>query len=222
MKVYKDIVDRIIAPEHLFHSWDEFKRGKRARTDVQEFEWKLEENISALYRDLNERTYRHGSYSSFFICDPKQRHIHKATVRDRIVHHAVFSVLNPIFEPTFIAHSFSCREGKGTHKAVDALEGMLRKVSRNGRRICHALQWGLQIRIDRLSVDGGARGGFQRGGGAGFLQESLLVHRVVDVRVAGRIGAAGEEHQREEQAAGGERQERFVHSQRKKGGKRSI
>lgn len=150
MKVHKDIYDRIITPEHLFLSWDEFKKGKRARTDVEEFEWRLEENICALHRDLKDRTYRHGSYSSFFICDPKQRHIHKATVRDRIVHHAVFSMLNPIFEPTFIAHSFSCREGKGTHKAVDALDGMLRQVSRNGKRICHALQCDIHKFFDSL------------------------------------------------------------------------
>lgn len=150
MKVYKDIFDCIIAPEHLFLSWDEFKKGKRNRRDVQEFEWKLEENICALHRDLRDRTYRHGSYSSFFICDPKQRHIHKATVRDRIVHHAVFSVLNPIFEPTFIAHSFSCREGKGTHKAVDALEGMLRQISRNGKRHCYALQCDIHKFFDSL------------------------------------------------------------------------
>ena len=150
MKVHKNIFDRIIAPEHLFLSWDGFKKGKRNRTDVEEFEWRLEENICALHRDLRDRTYRHDSYSSFFICDPKQRHIHKATVRDRIVHHAAFSMLNPIFEPTFIAHSFSCREGKGTHKAVDALQGMLRQVSRNGMRHCYALQCDVYKFFDSL------------------------------------------------------------------------
>ncbi len=89
------------------------------------FERHLEENLFALQRELAAGTYRHGLYSAFRICDPKQRQIHKATVRDRIMHHAVFSNLHPLFEPTFIAHSFSCRKKKGTHKAVDALERML-------------------------------------------------------------------------------------------------
>lgn len=150
MKVQKDIFNRIIALEHLFASWEEFKKGKGSRPDVQEFEWKLEENIFALHRELVSRTYRHSSYSAFFICDPKQRHIHKATVRDRILHHAVFSILNPIFEPTFISHSFSCRDGKGTHKAVDSLEKMLRKISRNGHERCFVLQCDIHKFFDSL------------------------------------------------------------------------
>jgi RNA-directed DNA polymerase len=121
-------------------AWEEFRRGKGSRKDVQEFEWRLEQNILSLCRDLRAHSYRHGPYSAFTICDPKQRRIHKATVRDRVLHHAVFSALNPIFEPTFIAHSFSCREGKGTHKAVSALEKWLRQVSRNYRYPCFALK----------------------------------------------------------------------------------
>ena len=140
MKVHKHIFDRLITPEHMFRSWEEFRKGKGSRKDVQEFEWNLEQNVMSLCRDLRGRTYRHGPYSAFTICDPKQRRIHKATVRDRVLHHAVFSLLNPIFEPTFIAHSFSCRAGKGTHKAVTALEQWLRQVSRNNRYPCFALK----------------------------------------------------------------------------------
>jgi len=140
MKVHKCIFERIISLENLFLAWEEFRRGKTARKDVQEFEWKLEQNIFSLYRDLRSREYKHGPYEGFMICDPKQRCIHKASVRDRVLHHAVFKILNPIFEPTFIAHSFSCREGKGTHKAVDSLERFLRKTSRNYTSRCFALK----------------------------------------------------------------------------------
>jgi retron-type reverse transcriptase len=76
----------------------------------------------------------------FTLCDPKERIIHKATVRDRIVHHALFTILNPVFEPTFITNSFSCRIGKGTHKAVNALEKMLRSVSQNNHKPCFVLK----------------------------------------------------------------------------------
>lgn len=140
MQVFSNIFDRITSTENLFTAWEEFRREKQGRKDVQEFERKLEQNLFRLHRELAAGTYRHQPYSAFSICDPKQRCIHKANVRDRILHHAVFSVLNPVFEPTFIAHSFSCRKGKGTHKAVDALERMLRSVSRNGTRPCFVLK----------------------------------------------------------------------------------
>lgn len=126
--------------ERLFTAWDGFKRGKRKRRDVMEFELRLETNLFKLHRELANKQYKHGQYTSFFITDPKQRHIHKATVRDRVVHHSIFSVLNPIFEPTFIFTSYSCRIDKGTHRGIDKLEAMLRKVSRNNHKPCYVLK----------------------------------------------------------------------------------
>jgi RNA-directed DNA polymerase len=140
MKVHQSIFDRIITPENLFAAWEEFRKGKQSRNDVQLFEQNVERSLFQLHRELQSGTYRHGPYSAFTICDPKQRPIHKATVRDRVIHHAVFSVLNPVFEPAFISHSFSCRVGKGTHKAVSALESMLLKVSRNNTHPCFVLK----------------------------------------------------------------------------------
>lgn len=140
MKLYKHLFANITSKETLFTAWEEFRKGKQARKDVQEFERRLEQNLFALHRELKAGTYRHKPYSAFTICDPKQRRIHKASVQDRILHHAVFSVLNPVFEPTFIAHSFSCQKGKGTHKAVNALDRMLRSVSRNRTRPCYVLK----------------------------------------------------------------------------------
>lgn len=108
------------------------------------FEFRLEENIFELRHKLLNREYQHGSYYAFYIQDPKQRLIHKATVQDRVLHHAIFNILNPIFEPTFIADSFSCRVGKGTHKGVASLASMLRKVSKNNTGPCFALQCDIQ------------------------------------------------------------------------------
>lgn len=76
-------------------------------------------------------TYRHGSYEEFYVRDPKIRHIHKACVNDRVVHHLISQVLEDIFDPTFYAHSYSCRKGKGTHKAVAAFTKLARKASKN-------------------------------------------------------------------------------------------
>jgi len=144
MKIHKNIFKRIISPENLFSAWDTFRSDKRNKPDVLRFEWNLEQNIFQLHRDLKIRTYKHSPYTGFYIRDPKQRHIHKATVRDRILHHAVFSVVNPIFEPTFIPTSFSCRVGYGTHKGVEVLEKLTRKVSENGTHSCFVLKCDIQ------------------------------------------------------------------------------
>lgn len=140
MKIYKNIFNKIISLENLFLAWDKFKSDKQKRQDVQRFEWKLEENIFQLHRDLKYLRYKHGSYVSFYIRDPKQRHIHKASVRDRMLHHAVFSMLNPIFEPTFISNSFSCRIGKGTHEGIKILDKTLKQVSSNNFKPCFVLK----------------------------------------------------------------------------------
>jgi len=153
MKRFNYLYKNMISPESLFMAWSRFKKGKTKRKDVMEFEWKLEQNIFELHRELLTKTYRHDAYSGFYITDPKQRHIHKATVRDRVVHHAVFQVLNPIFEPTFIANSFSCRIGKGTHKGVEAIEYMSRKVSQNYTRPCFALKCDVRRFFDSIDHD---------------------------------------------------------------------
>ncbi|MBI2454081.1 MAG: group II intron reverse transcriptase domain-containing protein [Parcubacteria group bacterium] len=144
MKIYKNIFTDLISPQNLFRAWAEFKKGKTRRKDVILFEFNLEKNIFNLHQQLKNKTYRHQSYTSFYINDPKQRHIHKATVRDRIVHHAVFLALTPIFEATFIYDSYSCRKGKGTHKGVRNLNKILRKMSRNNTQSCFALKCDLK------------------------------------------------------------------------------
>lgn len=150
MKVYTNLFDKIISPENLFFAWDEFKSDKRNKIDVLQFEWRLEEHIFRLHRELKNKMYRHGPYSGFYIHDPKQRHIHKALVRDHVVHHAVFSVVNPIFEETFIPTSFSCRVGYGTHKGVKTLENMLRCVSKNSTKPCFALKCDVKKFFDSM------------------------------------------------------------------------
>ncbi|MDP3962397.1 MAG: hypothetical protein Q8Q03_00815, partial [bacterium] len=110
--------DAIISVENLLAAWREFLRGKKNRKDVQAFALNLPDNIFNLQQDLAEKKYKHGSYTAFNINDPKPRSINKATVRDRLLHHAVYRILYPFFDTTFIHESFSCRRGKGTHKAL--------------------------------------------------------------------------------------------------------
>lgn len=152
MRVFLKTFDRISAAENLFAAWDAFRSDKANKPDVMAFGLHVEEQLFQLHRDLRRKTYRHGAYTSFTIHDPKQRHIHKATVRDRILHHALYAVLNPIFEPTFIPTSFSCRVGKGTHKGVQAVARMVRRVTHNGTRPGFVLKCDVRkffFRIDR-------------------------------------------------------------------------
>ncbi len=131
---------QLTSAEDLFQAWSEFRAGKRKRKDVQEFERNLEDNLFALHESLIKKTYRHGNYFAFFVHDPKRRHIHKASVQDRVVHHLLYKYLNEIFDKTFIFDSYSCRLEKGTHKGVLRLEKFARKISRNYTRPCWALK----------------------------------------------------------------------------------
>src|SRR3989344_8132478 len=153
MKIYKDLYWLIISPTALFRAWKVFKEDKKNKLDVMDFELDLEKNIFGLYRDLKNGTYKHGPYEGFWIHDPKLRRIHKATVRDRVLHHAIFSVLNPIFELTFIPNSFSCRVGKGTHKGMKKVADMLRAVSQNNTRRCYALKCDIRKFFDSVDQD---------------------------------------------------------------------
>ena len=153
MKTYSDLFQKLVDPENLFKAFFEFRSGKSKKPDVIAFEHRLEENLFALHRDLKSGRYRHGGYEGFYITDPKQRHIHKATVRDRVVHHAAYAVLDPLFEETFIFDSYSCRVGKGTHKGVDRLRTMLRRASRNNSRTVIAMK--CDVRKFFASVDHG-------------------------------------------------------------------
>lgn len=135
-KNYNDI----ISIENLLFAWEEFVRGKKGKSDVQLFARDLMTNISDLHTDLLQQTYTHGGYFSFKISDPKPRHIHKASVRDRLLHHAIYRQLYPFFDRTFIADSYSCRLGKGTQKAGDRFRRMSVQVSRNNTRTCWVLK----------------------------------------------------------------------------------
>lgn len=134
------LYSQVISLENLFQAWNGFKKGKRNKKDVQLFERNLEDNLFKLYNQLLNKTYSHSNYTAFNIYDPKFRHIHKAKVKDRIVHHAVVSIIEPLFDKTFIHDSYSCRKGKGMHRAVKRLFLFTRKVSKNYTNRCFILK----------------------------------------------------------------------------------
>ncbi len=121
-------------------AWKEFTRGKRKKADIQEFSLRLMDNIFSLHNDLISKIYQHGGYQAFNISDPKPRNIHKASVRDRLLHHALYRKLYSFFEKTFIADSFSCRNSKGTHKAINRFRSLAYIASKNNTKTCWVLK----------------------------------------------------------------------------------
>lgn len=141
----------MISVENLLLAWQEFARGKRSKLDVQLFARNLMTNIHDLHAELAAQTYCHGGYYAFKISDPKPRDIHKASVRDRLLHHAIYRQLYPFFDCIFVADSYSCRLDKGTQKAGECFWNMVNQVSRNNTRTCWVLK--CDIRKFFASID---------------------------------------------------------------------
>lgn len=136
----------IIRFENILNAWQGFRKGKKNKNDVLEFEYDLEENLFKLQKDLLNKVYQPGGYTKFYVKDPKMRLIHKATIADRLVHHLVSKYLESIFEPEFITHSYASRKNKGTHKAVLTLQGMANNLSKRDQKIC----WILKLDIEKF------------------------------------------------------------------------
>ena len=119
MKTHKHLYPKITSFDNLYLAFKAARKGKRARPDIAEFEFNLEENLLNLQNELQAETYSPGKYHNFRINDPKPRLISAAPFRDRVAHHALCRVIEPLFDIRFIDDSYACRKGKGTHAAVD-------------------------------------------------------------------------------------------------------
>ncbi len=113
--------------ENLLLAYQKAAKGKRGHPNVAAFEYLLEDNLLALRRELRDFTYRPGTYVSFHIHEPKRRLISAAPFRDRVVHHALCNLIEPIFERTFIDDSYANRAGKGTHRALNRAQTFARR-----------------------------------------------------------------------------------------------
>ena len=119
MKTHKNLWPQICSFQNLYLAWRKARRGKSRKTQVIQFERDLEENLLGLLEEFEHDTYEPGEHTNFYVCEGKRRKVSAAPFRDRVVHHALCNVLEPIFEPTFIHDTYACRIGKGTHRALD-------------------------------------------------------------------------------------------------------
>ena len=90
---------RVYDWDNLLLAYRKASRGKRGHPGVAAFEYRLEDNLLQLQRELQDQTYQPGAYHSFYIHDPKKRLISAAPFRDRVVHHALCNLIEPVFEP---------------------------------------------------------------------------------------------------------------------------
>jgi retron-type reverse transcriptase len=112
------LFEEVASFENLLLAHRRARKGKRWKPYALEFEDRREEEIAALRREIEEETYRPGAYRTFRIVDPKRRWISAAPYRDRVVHHAILQIIEPVFEPTFVSDTYACRRGKGNHLAL--------------------------------------------------------------------------------------------------------
>ena len=127
MKTYKNLYKNIITFDNLLSAVKKSSKGRKYNADVAAFHFQLEKELLQLEEELKTKTYQPGDYRTFNIHDPKERMISAAPYRDRIVHHALCNIIEPIFEKTFIFDSFANREGKGTHKAIERYQEFAKK-----------------------------------------------------------------------------------------------
>ncbi|MCX8015814.1 MAG: reverse transcriptase/maturase family protein [Patescibacteria group bacterium] len=120
--------DKICSFQNLYSAYLKARKAKRYRPYILEFNFNLEENLLNLQKDLLNLTYQPGPYRQFTVCDSKKRLIKAPAFRDRIIHHALCNVIEPIFDRGFIFDSYACRKNKGTHRAVKRLGNFIKSL----------------------------------------------------------------------------------------------
>ena len=126
MKIIDNIYPAVIDTDNLYGAAKRAAAGKRSHPDVAGFLLNQEENVEELRTELEAMTYRPGRYRQFLLREPKERLVSAAPFRDRVVHHAIHDVIEPIIDRSFIYDSYACRKGKGTHRGLDRAQHFLR------------------------------------------------------------------------------------------------
>jgi len=134
-KTYNNLFPEIYSFENLHAAYLRARRGKRTRAEVQHFEIDLEGNLIQLQNELIWGTYKTGKYRQFIVLEPKERIVAALPFRDRVVQHSLVYAINQTWERRFIADSYACRVGRGTHKGADRAQAMLRRVKRDHGKV---------------------------------------------------------------------------------------
>ena len=133
MKTYKNIFSKIYNLKNLILAWKKARKGKTKKDYVKQFEENLAYNLKLLHDELKNKIYNPKPLETFILRDPKTRKISKANFRDRVIHHALCNIIDPIFDKTFIYDNCANRKGKGNLFAIKRFYFFMQKVSINGK-----------------------------------------------------------------------------------------
>jgi RNA-directed DNA polymerase len=123
------LFEKAFTQENLYAAYLDARKGKRAKRGTLKFEINLGAEIEAIYKELHNNTYKPKPYKQFYVHEPKQRLINAPAFRDLVVQHAIYRIIYPIFDKTFIDTSYACRKGGGTHKASYYTQKEMRKYN---------------------------------------------------------------------------------------------
>ncbi len=151
MKTYKNLYQELCSKENLSLAFKKAQKRKSRKPYVIEFNNNLNENLELLKLELLSNKYQPKPLRTFVIREPKTRKIRKSYFVDRIVHHAICNVLDPIFEKRFIYDSFANRKGKGTLNAINRFDKFKKKVSKNNTRNCYVFKADIKHYFDEVS-----------------------------------------------------------------------
>jgi retron-type reverse transcriptase len=151
MKRYGNLFNELCSYENLFLAYKKARKHKTTKHYVLKFEEKLEDNLLLLRSELLLHCYKPKPLVNFIIRDPKTRKISKSDFKDRVVHHALCNIIEPIFEKKFIYDSYANRKGKGTLKAIERFDCFKRKVSVNNIQKCFVLKADIKHYFDEVN-----------------------------------------------------------------------
>ncbi len=151
MKTYKNLYQELCSEENLALALKKAQKRKSRKPYVIEFKNNLDENLKRLREELLSEEYKPRPLRTFVIRDPKVRKIRKSYFVDRIVHHAICNILEPIFEKRFIYDSFANRKGKGTLNAIKRFDKFKQKVSKNNTRNCYVFKADIKHYFDEVN-----------------------------------------------------------------------
>lgn len=162
----------VISVRNIFSAWKEFSHGKKSNKGVAKFELNLEDHLFKLHDELTAGEFKLHPYKVCVVQDPKRRVIHIASVRDRILFHAIYRKLYHLFDPIFIHDVYSSRVEKGTHAGINRLEVFLRKVSKNYSQPTFVLKCDIRKFFDTIDQN---------------ILINLISKKVVDIRLLNLI-----------------------------------
>lgn len=153
MKTYRRLFENLCSYDNLLLAFLNAKKGKSEKKYVLDFEKNLQNELYTLQWELLTYAYRPRPLTIFTVHDPKTRKISASDFRDRVIHHAICNIIEPIFEPRFIFDTFANRRKKGTSAALARFRQFLGKVSRNGKLTSRERESKFQLRF-RICAQG--------------------------------------------------------------------